>query len=88
MLEFVMLHILSLCTIYYNMLLVLLVLLIIKSINYYYYYYYYYSFLDYETLRTTGVILATIMFVAGILIALSKYYVSLFHISMSGQHQM
>ncbi|XP_062322667.1 FXYD domain containing ion transport regulator 7 [Osmerus eperlanus] len=27
---------------------------------------------DYETLRTTGVILAVIMFVSGILIALSK----------------
>ncbi|XP_073728204.1 FXYD domain containing ion transport regulator 6 like isoform X6 [Misgurnus anguillicaudatus] len=27
---------------------------------------------DYETLRTTGVILAVVMFVAGILIALSK----------------
>lgn len=31
------------------------------------------SFVDYETLRTTGVILAVIMFVAGILIALSKF---------------
>uniref|UniRef100_A0A8D2ZEF9 FXYD domain-containing ion transport regulator n=1 Tax=Scophthalmus maximus TaxID=52904 RepID=A0A8D2ZEF9_SCOMX len=28
---------------------------------------------DYETLRTTGVILAVIMFVSGILIALSKF---------------
>uniref|UniRef100_A0AAY4AW86 FXYD domain-containing ion transport regulator n=1 Tax=Denticeps clupeoides TaxID=299321 RepID=A0AAY4AW86_9TELE len=28
---------------------------------------------DYETLRTTGVILAVVMFVSGILIALSKY---------------
>uniref|UniRef100_A0A3Q3MPZ9 FXYD domain-containing ion transport regulator n=1 Tax=Mastacembelus armatus TaxID=205130 RepID=A0A3Q3MPZ9_9TELE len=28
---------------------------------------------DYETLRTTGVILAIIMFVSGILIALSKF---------------
>uniref|UniRef100_A0A8C2WIA6 FXYD domain-containing ion transport regulator n=1 Tax=Cyclopterus lumpus TaxID=8103 RepID=A0A8C2WIA6_CYCLU len=27
---------------------------------------------DYETLRTTGVVLAAIMFVSGILIALSK----------------
>lgn len=31
------------------------------------------SFVDYETLRTTGVILAVIMFVSGILIALSKF---------------
>uniref|UniRef100_A0A3B4G7N1 FXYD domain-containing ion transport regulator n=1 Tax=Pundamilia nyererei TaxID=303518 RepID=A0A3B4G7N1_9CICH len=30
--------------------------------------------LDYETLRTTGVILAVIMFVSGILIALSKLH--------------
>ncbi|XP_007250862.1 FXYD domain containing ion transport regulator 7 [Astyanax mexicanus] len=29
---------------------------------------------DYETLRTTGVILAVVMFVAGILIALSKKF--------------
>ncbi|KAJ8287631.1 hypothetical protein COCON_G00002900 [Conger conger] len=29
---------------------------------------------DYETLRTTGVILAVIMFVSGILIALSKKF--------------
>lgn len=29
-------------------------------------------FIDYETLRTTGVVLAIIMFVSGILIALSK----------------
>uniref|UniRef100_A0A3B5KUS5 FXYD domain-containing ion transport regulator n=1 Tax=Xiphophorus couchianus TaxID=32473 RepID=A0A3B5KUS5_9TELE len=28
---------------------------------------------DYETLRTTGVILAVVMFVSGILIALSKF---------------
>uniref|UniRef100_A0A665VTI4 FXYD domain-containing ion transport regulator n=1 Tax=Echeneis naucrates TaxID=173247 RepID=A0A665VTI4_ECHNA len=31
---------------------------------------------DYETLRTTGVILAVVMFVSGILIALSKYRLS------------
>lgn len=31
------------------------------------------SCVDYETLRTTGVILAVIMFVSGILIALSEY---------------
>uniref|UniRef100_A0AAQ4NTA7 FXYD domain-containing ion transport regulator n=1 Tax=Gasterosteus aculeatus aculeatus TaxID=481459 RepID=A0AAQ4NTA7_GASAC len=29
---------------------------------------------DYETLRTTGVVLAAIMFVSGILIALSKKF--------------
>ncbi|XP_028837269.1 FXYD domain containing ion transport regulator 7 isoform X2 [Denticeps clupeoides] len=29
---------------------------------------------DYETLRTTGVILAVVMFVSGILIALSKKF--------------
>uniref|UniRef100_A0A8C9UYQ8 FXYD domain-containing ion transport regulator n=1 Tax=Scleropages formosus TaxID=113540 RepID=A0A8C9UYQ8_SCLFO len=29
---------------------------------------------DYESLRTTGVILAVVMFVAGILIALSKKF--------------
>ncbi|KAK5862460.1 hypothetical protein PBY51_017856 [Eleginops maclovinus] len=29
---------------------------------------------DYDTLRTTGVVLAVIMFVAGILIALSKKF--------------
>uniref|UniRef100_A0A3B4Z435 FXYD domain-containing ion transport regulator n=1 Tax=Stegastes partitus TaxID=144197 RepID=A0A3B4Z435_9TELE len=32
---------------------------------------------DYETLRTTGVILAVIMFVSGILIALSKFRLSI-----------
>lgn len=33
----------------------------------------FFLFVDYETLRTTGVTLAIIMFVAGILIALSKF---------------
>ena len=47
------------------------------------------SFVDYETLRTTGVILAVIMFVSGILIALSKFLVHnisiqrLYHIYIS-----
>lgn len=31
------------------------------------------SSVDYETLRTTGVVLAVVMFVSGILIALSKF---------------
>uniref|UniRef100_A0A3B5RA50 FXYD domain-containing ion transport regulator n=1 Tax=Xiphophorus maculatus TaxID=8083 RepID=A0A3B5RA50_XIPMA len=33
---------------------------------------------DYETLRTTGVILAVVMFVSGILIALSKKFTKCF----------
>lgn len=32
-----------------------------------------YVSIDYETLRTTGVVLAVVMFVSGILIALSKF---------------
>uniref|UniRef100_A0A672FCU5 FXYD domain-containing ion transport regulator n=1 Tax=Salarias fasciatus TaxID=181472 RepID=A0A672FCU5_SALFA len=39
---------------------------------------------DYETLRTTGVILAVIMFVSGILIALSKFS----HLSSSSGSQI